>query len=100
MELVRRLGEVGAVQLHGGFPAPGVFSRARVLPGTDPLPLPGLEDRPGAYGAVLEAALDDAAPADGVLSALAAATTIRPFGERSGWLTMVREQLAYRRRGR
>jgi hypothetical protein len=43
-----------------------------VLPGTDPLPLSGHEDRIGRYGFALPSTIDRDAPAESLLAALSA----------------------------
>ncbi|HEX7183640.1 MAG TPA: hypothetical protein VF756_17525 [Thermoanaerobaculia bacterium] len=61
---------------NGGRPGiggpPQLFAEARVrgvrvLPGSDPLPLPEHERRAGSYGFVLEGALDESRPAEDLL---------------------------------
>lgn len=73
-----------------GWPAPGVFARAwadgiPVLPGSDPLPLPGQLQRIASYGLVLDAVWRPHAPARPILDALAALDEPpRTFGSLTG----------------
>jgi hypothetical protein len=87
-------------------PEPAMFRLARrlgyrVLPGSDPLPLPGHERRPGSYGLRLAARIDPDAPASSIRRALLEAPP-RPasFGRRRPLLAFARDQLAMQRRKR
>jgi hypothetical protein len=58
-----------------GSPRPRLFAEAErkghwVLPGSDPLPLPGEDRRAGSYGCLIETALDPERPLTSVLAAL------------------------------
>jgi hypothetical protein len=69
-----------------GTRRPPLFAEAErtghwVLPGSDPLPLPGEDARPGSYGCVIETTLDAERPLTSVLTALHASQTApRSFG--------------------
>lgn len=85
-------------------PAPAAFREAaargqRVLPGSDPLPLPGQVRRVGSYGLVLPLAPDWQRPAAQVVQALRSLEA-QPasFGQRQGWASFVRSQVGLRRR--
>jgi hypothetical protein len=83
------------------FPAPARLGRAKrdgllVLPGSDPLPLPGQERRVGAFGFGLRAALDPRQPARALLDALAGSPEIAPYGSGVGLVAFARAQLGLR----
>lgn len=83
-------------------PSPRLLRQARqrgvrVLPGTDPLPLPSHVTRPGRYGFALDA--DPAAPhpADTIRHALRSLKANPPaFGQPDSWLGFLHSQLALR----
>ena len=94
---------------NGGRPAfwpeDGVFTVARskgqpVLPGTDPLPLPGEEQRVGSFGFLLEGDLPADSPGLALRERLRRATPgeIRNFGRLQGALPFFRNQAALRLR--
>lgn len=83
---------------------PSQFAQAKragvpVLPGSDPLPLPGAEAGIGAFGCVLETSLDESCPASSLREHL---FTLRgqpiQIGERRGLSAVISEQIALRRR--
>ncbi len=81
------------------IPAGPLRSGARVLLGTDPLPLAGEGDRVGSFGQIVSAAIDPQAPAASLLAALRApGTPIARYGKRQSLRTMASLQLALRRR--
>jgi hypothetical protein len=86
----------------GFWPAPPQFSLAaargiRLLPGSDPLPLPGEERRVGTYGALIEGDCSDETPAADLKRLLTdASRPITPFGHRPGAWQFFRTQLALR----
>ncbi len=87
-----------------GAPEPGLMRRADelgvpVVAGSDPLPLPGEERRPGSYGSVVRASFDPARPAASVGAALRGLSA-RPstFGRRVGLGAFLRAQVLYRTR--
>jgi hypothetical protein len=80
-------------------PEPAQFAAARragrsVLPGSDPLPLPGQEGRVGSYGFAIDAALDTLRPAAALLALFASGTRFVPFGRRARLTRFVGNQLA------
>jgi hypothetical protein len=82
-------------------PDPAQFAAARrvgrsVLPGSDPLPLPGEEERVGAYGFAVDVALDPLHPAAALLALLKSASTFVAFGRRQALPRFVGNQLALR----
>jgi hypothetical protein len=84
-------------------PEPSHFKAARrtgrcVLPGSDPLPLPGEEARVGSYGFVVDVALDPLRPAAALLALLRSGTPFSAFGRRERLTRFVGNQLALRRR--
>ncbi|WP_150282116.1 hypothetical protein [Salipiger aestuarii] len=70
-----------------------------VLPGSDPLPLPGAEEGIGAFGCQIDAPLDETRPASSLREHL---FTLRgqpvQIGKRRGLPAVVSEQIALRRR--
>lgn len=91
------LGDVG--QRFRPWPSPRVFrSGVRVLAGSDPLPVPGAEQRIGQFGFRLRCNLDPERPARSFLSALAAGVSIETRGRRETMLSTLREQRRYRAR--
>lgn len=89
-----------------GLPAPSVFKRARmlgvpVLPGSDPLDIPGGELSAGRYGVVVETEIDHDAPAAGVKQVLrdASANAGKIGGRVSPWRCVL-QQVALRRHKR
>ena len=93
---------------NGGRPLfwrnPGHFRRAAragipVLPGSDPLPLPGEATRVGSYGFALPGLrLDARRPADSLRRGLHQGAMVRPYGALEKPLRFFRKQLALRRR--
>lgn len=85
------------------WPAPRIFQTAadrgiRLLPGSDPLPLPGEEARIGGYGASIRGAIGDDRPSADLKRLLAdLSRPIIPFGSRMGVLRFVQTQIALRR---
>ena len=86
--------------------APRLFAEAErrgipLLPGSDPLPLPGHAGRAGSHGLVLEGPFDERRPAAS-LRALLAAAPVRPrrWGRPASLRRFVADQLALRRRRR
>jgi hypothetical protein len=80
-----------------GWPAPGLFSEQRVLPGTDPLRLRSQERVVGTYGFVLSCMLDRARPARSIreaLQRLKAGPSV--VGRRTGPVGFLRQQLGLR----
>ncbi|WP_171060728.1 hypothetical protein [Poseidonocella sp. HB161398] len=70
-----------------------------VLPGTDPLPVPGAEAGIGRFGGLLDAPVDPARPAQGICARLAGRETALPvLGRRSGLARILSGQRALRRR--
>ncbi len=85
------------------WPRPAVFEApARVLCGSDPLPLPGGEARVGCLGFRIEASLDAQQPARSLLSALTGRARLEATGSRDALLRTLLAQGRYalRRRGR
>ena len=84
-------------------PRPEQFQRAqkrgiRVLPGTDPLPLPGEETRIGSYGFVVSGPLDHDKPGESLRRLLNdPERSPIPYGRGSGWLPFLRKQWLIRR---
>ncbi|WP_299819335.1 hypothetical protein [uncultured Jannaschia sp.] len=65
-----------------------------VLPGSDPLPLPGQETRAGGFGFVLDAALDPDRPGASLKARLAALATSPPvYGRTTGALPFAGNQI-------
>jgi hypothetical protein len=84
---------------------PAVFAAARragrsVLPGSDPLPLPGEEARVAAYGFAIDVALDSLRPAAALLAVLKSGSALVGFGRREPLRRFVGNQLALRMRSR
>ena len=83
-------------------PRPGQFRRAeeqgrRVLPGTDPLPLPGEEVVVGSYGFVVSGPMDLDRPGESLRRYLQdPAVSPAPYGRGSSWLACLRKQLLLR----
>jgi hypothetical protein len=81
------------------WPTPAAFRGAvRVLAGTDPLPLPGLEARVASYGFRIEGDLDPGRPAASLLELLRMRAPLATTGRRATLPAMLREQLAVRLR--
>jgi hypothetical protein len=73
----------------------------KILPGTDPLPLPRHTQRPGRYGFIIHQPLDLLAPTAQLKQLLAdPRTAITPFGRRTNWLSFFRDQCALQWRKR
>jgi hypothetical protein len=84
---------------------PGQFEAARrsgrsILPGSDPLPLPGEEARVGAYGFALDAELDSKRPAAALLALLKSRAAVRAFGRRMPLARFVSRQVALQLKNR
>jgi hypothetical protein len=84
---------------------PPQFTAARragrsVLPGSDPLPLPGEETRVAAYGFAIDVALDPLRPAAALLALLKSGSAFAPFGRREPLTRFLGNQLALRMRRR
>jgi len=79
------------------WPMPRAFrAGSRVLPGTDPLPLPGLEAGIARYGFCVEGGWDPERPVASLLDALSSEQRIESVGRRdSPWATLA-QQLRYR----
>jgi hypothetical protein len=91
------IGDNGNRLEWGGLPpqfAAAERARIRIVPGSDPLPLPGEEQRIGAYGFTVEAALPADRPAAALLALLAGAAALVPYGRRERLARFVRNQLA------
>jgi hypothetical protein len=93
------LGDNGNRLRYG--PEPERFASARragrcVLPGSDPLPLPGEERRVGSYGFAVDVELDPLRPAAGLLALLQSGATFKAFGQREGLGGFFGKQLALR----
>lgn len=81
------------------WPEPAPFRAGpRVLRGTDPLRIAGLEARPGAYGSVVEGTLDPDRPWASIRDAIAAGGIGPAFGRPASPLLAFAEQLRYRHR--
>lgn len=65
----------------------------RVLPGSDPLPLPGEEVRAGSYGFAIDVPLDPLRPAAALLALLRSGAAATPFGRRTPLTRFVGRQL-------
>jgi hypothetical protein len=79
-------------------PEPSFFAAARragraVLPGTDPLPLPGEEARVGSFGFAVDAALDPLRPTAALLAILKSTTAFTKFGRRAGLPRFIGQQV-------
>jgi hypothetical protein len=86
-------------------PDPAPFAAARragraVLPGSDPLPLPGEEARVGAYGFAVDVALDPLRPAAALLALLESGAAFTVFGRREPLARFVGNQLALKLKSR
>jgi hypothetical protein len=91
------LGDNGNRPEIGSTPERFLKARAagmRVLPGSDPLPLRGEEQRVGAYGFALEMELGLENPAAELFAALRGTKSIIPFGRREQLSRFMRNQLA------
>jgi hypothetical protein len=87
-------------------PEPSMFELGRqlgyrILPGSDPLPLPGHQHRAGSCGLVLDVEIAPDAPAQALREALfASPLTFSTFGRRRPLLAFARDQIAMQRRKR
>ena len=86
-------------------PDPAPFAAARragraVLPGSDPLPLPGEEERVGAYGFAVDVDLDPLRPTAALLALLKSSSAFVVFGRREPLARFVSNQLALRLKSR
>jgi hypothetical protein len=84
-------------------PEPAQLAAARgagrcVLPGSDPLPLPGQEARVGSYGCAVKAELDWLRPAAALLAILKSGATFVAFGRKAQLTRFVGNQLALKLR--
>jgi hypothetical protein len=80
-----------------GWPAPGIFRRHIVLPGTDTLRMPGQQHRVGRYGFELGGCFDLSRPAEGIRAALEQLReSPKTLGRRSDPLTFLRQQIGLR----
>jgi hypothetical protein len=70
----------------------------RVLPGSDPLPLLGQEERVGSYGFAVDADLDWLRPAAALLAILKSGASFTAFGRRAELTRFVGNQLALKLR--
>jgi len=81
------------------WPPPRLFSRCEtkgipVLCGTDPLPLPGEETKPGRFGSILEDSLDPRRPeADFLMVLRGSEKKISVFGSRESTFRFVKNQI-------
>ena len=80
-------------------PEPAQLTAARragrsVLPGSDPLPLPGQESRVGSYGFAIDADLDMLNPAAALLALFKSGSSFAAFGRRAQLTRFVGNQLA------
>jgi hypothetical protein len=83
------------------WPEPALFKDgAGILPGTDLLPLPGLEARVARYGFRMAAAVDPENPGRSLLEQIRRGTAVMPHGRREPLYNVLREQILYRWRGR
>ncbi|MDK9708725.1 MAG: hypothetical protein OEL83_16910 [Desulforhopalus sp.] len=84
------------------WPRPAPFDLAasrgiRLLPGSDPLPLPGEEKRVGSYGAMVAGGCSDDKPVADLKNLLSESTQpITPFGHRQGAWQFLRTQVGLR----
>jgi len=79
------------------WPRPRLFGGpVRVLPGSDPLPVPGAERRVGGYGFGVEGDFDPERPAASLLEALRGSGEIRAVGRRETLRSTAVEQVRYR----
>jgi hypothetical protein len=86
-------------------PEPPQFATARragraVLPGSDPLPLPGEEARIGSYGFAVDVALDSLRPAAALLAVLKSGAPFVPFGRRTALPRFIGRQIALQLKAR
>jgi len=81
------------------WPTPRVFqSGVRVLPGTDPLPLAGLEGGLARYGFSVEGEWDPERPVASLLAAIDAGRRVEPIGQRDSLWATLTQQIRYRMR--
>jgi len=79
------------------WPTPQAFrSGSRVLPGTDPLPLAGLEAGIARYGFCVEGEWEPGQPVASLLRAIDGGCRIEPVGRRDSLLATLQQQLRYR----
>jgi hypothetical protein len=93
------LGDNGNRLRYGREPERFAWARRAgrsVLPGSDPLPLPGEERRVGGYGFAVDADLDPLRPTAGLLALLQSGASFNAFGEREGLGGFVGKQVALR----
>jgi hypothetical protein len=94
---------------NGGRPSPSPRPRQFqlavnrglcVLPGTDPLPIPGEEVRAGAYGFIVPDLIDQGRPGESLRRYLEnPATSLLPYGRGSSWPACLRRQVLLRTGG-
>ncbi|MCK0168481.1 hypothetical protein MWU52_13025 [Jannaschia sp. S6380] len=81
-----------------GWPRPGPFRGRAVLPGTDPLPIPGAEEEAGRYGLLLSGRLDAARPAADLVQRLSLPSlSVKAIGRRQNMARVAARQIALRR---
>ncbi len=88
-----------------GWPEPGPFLSAAdrqtaVLPGSDPLPIAGEQNRAGSYGAIIDEVVDGNAPAGQLMAAVRTAASLQPCGRRVSPLSFLVHQLQLRYRNK
>ncbi len=108
--LVQQLMRLGSPSLllgdNGGrpwfWPAPRLFREAagmhlRILPGTDPLPIPGEELRVGSFGYALDSRISESAPTADIRRLLCnTGVAGRPYGPQERALRFFRNQIRLR----
>jgi hypothetical protein len=86
------------------WPTPPQFNQARllnipILNGSDPLPFPGEENKPGSYGFSLTGAFDTEEPAGSLWKLLLSPETVfEPFGRRDSAAAFLKRQIKIRLR--
>ena len=80
------------------WPVPSQFKLAtrkgiRILPGSDPLPFATESWRPGSYGVILDASIDENTPFNDVKQAIHHDCGMRPYGRRENHLRFIRNQM-------
>ncbi len=82
------------------WPTPAAFRQARVLPGTDILPLPGYEERMARYGFRVCGAFDWSTPCRSLMELLRRRLPIETVGSRASLPATLIDQVRYRLRPR
>ena len=82
------------------WPRPGAVRQARVLPGTDILPLPGYEARLARYGFRVEGPFDWSTPCRSLMELLRRRLPIEIVGSRASLPATLIDQIRYRLRSR